>query len=84
MPRILKRLNQPQRMRVHCNEVSFYTTAKTIRDGVGDFKEFNVAAIMAITELDVGRAKGTHTTSIRGIWNEMEIYLEAVDYEYEL
>jgi hypothetical protein len=33
MPRILKRLNQPQRMRVHCNEVSFYTTAKTMKYG---------------------------------------------------
>jgi hypothetical protein len=50
------KFKQGQRFRVIVNSVSFYTTAKQIRDGVGDFISVNQAVREAMRALQDTRS----------------------------
>ena len=65
-----------QRFRVIVDKVSFYTTAKSIRDGVGDMTILNGAVRQAIEELELHRADGP--VGLAGTWNRYQIHLSMV------
>lgn len=71
-----------QRFRVIANYgtsrggVSFYTDAKAIYDGVGDFTTLNDAVRQAIIELDRHRADGS--VGLAGTWNGYTIQLSMI------
>ena len=65
-----------QRFRVIVDKVSFYTTAKSIRDGVGDMTILNGAVRQAIEELELHRADGS--VGLAGTWNRYQIQLSMV------
>lgn len=48
----MTRYKQSQRFRIVSGNVSFYTTAKQIREGVGAFTEFNGAVYYALATLE--------------------------------
>lgn len=65
-----------QRFRVIVDKVSFYTTAKSIRDGVGDMTILNGAVRQAIEELELHRADGS--VGLAGTWNRYAIQLSMI------
>lgn len=64
-----------QKIRVISGHVCFYTTAKQIRDGVGDFGKFNLAMQMALGSLERGQSKQTPIIGISGLWEGFDIQL---------
>jgi len=50
------KLKTTQRLRVIVNGVSFYTTARQVRNGVGDRTTINVAVRYALDKLEQSRA----------------------------
>ena len=76
---MIKKIKGSQRFRVISNGTSFYTTAKNIRYGVGDFLSFNAAvysALVAIEKTRSGNGVGEQCTSgICGSWNGVTIQL---------
>lgn len=65
-----------QRFRVIVDKVSFYTTAKSIYDGVGDMTILNDALRQAIIELARHRADGS--VGLAGTWNRYAIQLSMI------
>jgi hypothetical protein len=65
-----------QRFRVIANGVSFYTDAKSIYNGVGDFTTLNDAVRQAIIELDRHMADGS--VGLAGTWNGYTIQLSMI------
>lgn len=78
----IKRFKQPQKFRVISGDVSFYATAKEIRDGVGGFNRFNDAVQKALDSLEFSRS-GTGVadrcaTGLVGYWSGFSIQLDMV------
>jgi hypothetical protein len=73
------KFKQTQKFRVVINGVSFYTTAKAIRDGVGDFTSVNLGIQQALAALE--NSKGGAgiadqcTVGIAGTWSQHQIQL---------
>jgi hypothetical protein len=61
------KFKQGQRFRVIVNSVSFYTTAKQIRDGVGDFISVNQAVREAMRALQDTRSNDDALSCATGL-----------------
>ena len=75
----IKRFKQSQKFRVCVGEVSFYATAKQIRNGVGDFSKCNAATQKALDALEFTRS-GTGVADqcavgLAGTWEGMNVQL---------
>ena len=68
---------QTQRFRVIINGVSFYTTAKAIRAGVGDFTKVNEAIRNAMGALEFLRASDP-AVGLVGSWQGYAVQLSMV------
>lgn len=73
----MKKFKQAQKFRVISDQVAFYTTAKKIRIGVGDFTRFNAALMYALAGLegkDFGKYRGFATS-----YNGVPVQLDVID-----
>ena len=78
------KLKQNTKIRVisTAGSVSFYTTAKQIREGVGCFSTFNLAVSEALGELEnlrTGKKKDIQPLGLLGNWAGHIIQLDIVD-----
>ena len=64
-----------QRFRVIVGNVSFYTTAKQIRDGVGDLVQCNEAVRQSLASLEAYRVSCPAAFGQCGRWNDMNVQL---------
>lgn len=74
----IKRFKQSQRFRLCIGEVSFYATAKEIRNGVGDYVKCNAATQKALDSLEFTRSQGgimMHTVGQAGTWEGMQVQI---------
>lgn len=75
----VKRFKQAQKFRVIVGPACFYSTAKQIRDGVGDFRVCNAAVSLALEQLEITRSgKGLAeqcTVGIAGTWEGLSVQL---------
>lgn len=74
----IKRFKQTQRFRICIGAVSFYATAKQIRNGVGDFTKCNAATQKALDSLEYTRSCGgvlSSTVGQSGTWEGMNVQL---------
>lgn len=63
-------------------DVSFYTTAKQIREGVGCFAAFNIAVAEALESLEnlrTGKKKDIQPLGLLGNWAGHILQLDIVD-----
>lgn len=52
------KIKQSQKVRVIVNNISFHTTVKGIREGVGDFMSFNLACQQALEFIEKNKYEG--------------------------
>lgn len=75
----IKRFKQTQRFRICVGDVSFYATAKQIRNGVGDFTKCNAATQKALDALEFTRSgKGVAdqcAVGLAGTWEGLGVQL---------
>jgi hypothetical protein len=75
----VKRFKQAQRFRVNVGEVSFYATAKQIRNGVGDFVKCNSATQKALDALEFTRSGSgvadQCSVGLAGTWEGLQVQL---------
>lgn len=74
----IKRFKQTQRFRICIGAVSFYATAKQIRNGVGDFGVCNAATQKALDSLEFTRSCGgvlANAVGQSGTWEGMQVQL---------
>ena len=75
----IKRFKQSQKFRVCVGDVSFYATAKQIRNGVGDFTKCNAATQKALDALEFTRSgKGLAdqcAVGLAGTWEGLNVQL---------
>jgi hypothetical protein len=70
-----------QKFRVVIDSVCFYSNAKQIRNGVGDFTNCNIAVLQALEAFEKLRSSDDITSSASGLagtWNGMNIQLNIV------
>lgn len=76
-------LRNTQRLRVIINGVSFFSTVRQVRDGVGDFTKVNAAAAEALTALELTRASDgiaeQCTVGLSGTWHGFQVQLNIID-----
>jgi hypothetical protein len=78
------KLKQNTKIRViqSAGDVSFYTTAKQIREGVGCFSTFNIAVAEALESLEnlrTGKKKDIQPLGLLGNWAGHILQLDIVD-----
>lgn len=69
------------KFRVVSGNVSFYTTAKQIRDGVGGFLSFNLAAMEVLQSFEryrSGDGVEACSTGLAGTWQGVQIQLDLI------
>ena len=75
----IKRFKQSQKFRICIGSVSFYATAKQIRNGVGDFSTCNAATQKALDALEFTRSgKGVAdqcAVGLAGTWEGLQVQL---------
>ncbi len=75
----VKRFKQSQRFRVIVDAVSFYATAKQIRNGVGDFTKCNAATQKALDALEFTRSGSgvadQCAVGLAGTWEGLQVQL---------
>ena len=75
----VKRFKQSQRFRVCIGSVSFYATAKQIRNGVGDFTKCNAATQKALDALEFTRSGSgvadQCAVGLAGTWEGLQVQL---------
>lgn len=74
----IKRFKQTQKFRIISGNVSFYATAKQIRNGIGDFTKFNAATQKALDAFEYYRSgTGIEATStgMAGTWEGTQIQI---------
>ena len=75
----IKRFKQSQKFLVCVGDVSFYSTAKQIRNGVGDFTKCNAATQKALDALEFTRSgKGLAdqcAVGLAGTWEGLNVQL---------
>jgi hypothetical protein len=78
----VKRFNPTMKLRVISNNVSFYTTPKQIRNGVGDFIDFNSAVQKALDTLEYANSNlpgcGRKTSGMCGTWSGIDIQINII------
>jgi len=70
-----------QKIRATVNGISFFSTAKLCREGVGSSKDTNCAVYLAYWSLEDARKSVTGrgvTNGISGKWNEYRVQLDVV------
>ena len=76
----MTQLNDDTKIRVIVGPASWYTTAKQIREGVGDLLQCNCALIEALIALELTRSgTGTAeqaTSGISGHWRGLNVQLD--------
>jgi hypothetical protein len=77
----IKRIPQRQRIRVVTQGVHFYTTAREIREGVGDEYHTNASIQKALDALEYGRSRASNpeeqrATGIAGRWENRDVQLD--------
>jgi hypothetical protein len=73
----MKRLNKSQRLLVRTREISFYTTAGCIREGVGNRTIFNDVVSIALDQLETLRdTDGLKPLGLSGNWLGHQIQLD--------
>lgn len=78
---MIKRFKQTQKFRVIIGDVSFYTTARQIRDGVGALGPCNAALQKALDVLEYTKNTKSGTVAacgIAGIWEGLNVQLDIV------
>ena len=75
---MIKRFKQTQKFRVIVGDVSFYTTARQIRDGVGALGPCNAALQKALDALEYEYTKSGTVAAcgIAGIWEGLNVQLD--------
>lgn len=75
----IKRFKQTQRFRVIVGDACFYSTAKQIRNGVGDLNRCNAATQKALDALEFTRsgrgAAEFAAVGISGTWEGLQVQL---------
>lgn len=75
----IKRFEQSQKFRVVFGQACFYTTALQIRQGIGDYPQFNAATQKALDVLETIRSSNDvsrqRTTYIGGTWENLQVQL---------
>lgn len=69
------------KFRVVSGNVSFYATAKQIRNGVGGFMSFNLAAMEALQAFEnyrTGDGVESCSTGLAGTWHGVQIQLDTL------
>ena len=77
--KMIKRFKQTQKFRLVIGSVSFYATAKEIRNGVGDLTRCNAAVQKSLDALEYIRS-GTGvadqtTVGLAGTWEDMSVQI---------
>jgi hypothetical protein len=72
-------LKQSTNLCINSGYASFYTTAKKIRDGVGDDYYFNSAVQTALMSLEDSTTKMVKPTGIASAWLGFPIQLKIVE-----
>jgi hypothetical protein len=76
------KFKQGQRFRVIVGNVSFYTTAKQIRDGVGDFMQCNSATREALRALQNTRSGSgvadQCAVGLAGTWEGLQVQINVM------
>ena len=66
-----------QKLRLIVNGVSLYTTAKKIRDGIGDFYSVNAAAQKCLLVLeDMRERERIQPVGLAGTWDGKQVQLD--------
>ena len=73
---MIKRFKQTQKFRVIVGDVSFYTTARQIRDGVGALGPCNAALQKALDTLEYTKSGTVAACGIAGIWEGLIVQLD--------
>lgn len=71
----IKRFGKNQKFRIICGDASFYTTANSIRNGLGSSSRFNAAAQKALDSLEFERSTVAVTTGIAGTWEGIQVQI---------
>ncbi len=75
---MIKRFKPTQKFRVVSENVSFYATAREIRNGVGDFTRFNSAVLACLDLLEWQRSCDPAlacSTGLAGTWEGLAVQL---------
>jgi hypothetical protein len=64
---VVKRFSGTQKLRIISGNVSIYTTANKIREGVGDFAKFNSAAQQCLDALERTRSNDDYMSCASGL-----------------
>ena len=78
---MIKRFKQSQKFRIINGNACFYATAKQIRNGVGQFVQFNAATQKALDALEFYRSgDGIESTCTghAGTWEGLQIQLDVM------
>ena len=73
---MIKRFKQTQKFRVIVGDVSFYTTARQIRAGVGALGPCNAALQKALDALEYTKSGTVAACGIAGIWEGLNVQLD--------
>lgn len=69
-----------QKFRVISGDISFRTTAREIRKGVGDFGKFNLAVLTCLTSLEKQKSGASWqaqcVSGLAGAWEGFQIQLD--------
>lgn len=80
----IKRFPGTQKFRVISGPVSIYTTANKIRNGLGDFVQFNAATQKALDALEFtcsGQGAADQcATGIAGTWEGLNVQIDKAIY----
>lgn len=73
----MKRLPQNTKLRIIHGPVSVYTTAKKIRNGLGDFIKFNAATQKALDAMEFMR-QTEPCVGLCGTWEGLSIQIDII------
>ena len=75
----MKKIKQNAKIRIVSGDISFYTTAKQIRENVGSSSYFNEACLSALKALEKTQVKKEQNPiGILGNWINYQIQLDLV------
>ena len=72
----VKRFKQSQRFRIINGSACFYATAKQIRNGLGDFGQFNAATQKALDALEFSQRDKIPPSGMCATWEGLDIQID--------